>query len=175
MPLEVGRVERAAQSRVFLRDADQQPRAAQAVEAPGCQTRAAGEQASDDVTKLGVALQQKQKALQDMQTKLQQGGSVLNDQARGQLEKDIEKAQRDIQFFQQDAQSEIQELQNRLQGEFQQKLNPILEQVATEKGLHMLFSIADSGAIWANTGLDLSAEVIKRFDAASKTPATDKE
>ena len=78
-------------------------------------------------------LGQKQKALQDMQTKLQQGGSVLNDQARGQLENDIEKAQ-----------------------------------------LHMLFSIADSGAIWANTGLDLSAEVIKRFDASSKAPEAEK-
>ena len=56
-----------------------------------------------------------------------------------------------------------------LQGEFQQRLQPVIEQIATEKGLLMVFSIRDSGAIWANTGLDISDEVIKRFDAASKT------
>ena len=33
----------------------------------------------------------------------------------------------------------------------------------------MLIDIADSGVVWANTGLDLTAEVIKRFDAATKT------
>ncbi len=73
---------------------------------------------------------------------------------------------RDIQFFQQDANSELQELQNQLQADFQEKLNPVLEQVATEKGLHMLIDIANSGAVWANSGLDLTAEVIRRFDAA---------
>ena len=94
---------------------------------------------------------------------------MLNDAARSQLEKEIEKMNRDIQFFQQDAKTELQELQNQLQGEFQEKLNPILEQVATEKGLHMLIDIANSGAVWANPGLDLTAEVIRRFDASGKT------
>jgi outer membrane protein len=115
-------------------------------------------------------LGEKNKQLQTAQTKLQQGGSVLNESARAQLDKEIEKLNRDIQFFQQDANTELQELQNQLQADFQEKLNPVLEQVATEKGLHMLIDIANSGAVWANSGLDLSAEVIRRFDAAAKTP-----
>src|SRR5438105_2766108 len=65
----------------------------------------------------------KNKALQDAQAKLQQGGSVLNDAARAQLEKDIEKQQVDLQRFQQDAQAEIQELQNEVQNDFVKKLN----------------------------------------------------
>jgi len=115
-------------------------------------------------------LAEKNKALQAAQTKLQQGATVLSDQARAGLDKDIEKINRDIQFFQQDANTELQELQNSLQGDFQDKLNPILEAVATEKGLHMLIDITNSGAVWANSGLDLTAEVIRRFDASSKTP-----
>ena len=39
---------------------------------------------------------------------------------------------------------------------------------ATEKGLHVVFSVRDSGIVWADAGIDLSAEVIKRFDAAPK-------
>jgi outer membrane protein len=111
----------------------------------------------------------KSNALKAMQDKLQSGGSVLNDAARSQLEKDIEKTQRDLQFAQQDAQTEVQDLTNQLQGDFQEKLNPIIEQLRVDKGLLMIFSIRDSGVVAAEPGLDLSAEIIKRFDAASKT------
>jgi outer membrane protein len=121
----------------------------------------------DELRKKKTAeIAEKNKALSAAQTKLQQGGSVLNDAARSSLEKDIEKMNREIQFAQQDANTELQDLQNQLQADFQEKLNPILEQVATEKGLHMLIDIANSGAVWANSGLDLTAEVIRRFDAA---------
>ena len=87
-----------------------------------------------------------------MQDKLQAGGSVLNDTARAQLEKDIEKAQRDLQFAQQDAQTEVQDMTNQLQGEFQDKLNPIIEQLRVDKGLLMIFSIRDSGVVAAEPG-----------------------
>jgi hypothetical protein len=32
----------------------------------------------------------------------------------------------------------------------------------------VVFSVRDSGIVWADAGIDLSAEVIKRFDAAPK-------
>lgn len=125
------------------------------------------------VKKKSAEIQEKQKALQALQTKLQQGLSVMSDQARGQLEKDITKQTRELQSAQEDAQQEQQQLTQDLQNEFQQKLYPIIDQIGKEKGLHIVFSVADSGAIWVNLdlGLDLSAEVIKRFDVVAKTPA----
>jgi outer membrane protein len=110
-------------------------------------------------------LNEKNKALQEKQQKLQQSLTVLSDQARSQLEKEIEKMQVDIQRFTQDAQAEVQDLQQDLQLEFQRKLMPIIEQVALDKGLHMVFS-TDAGIVWADRGLDITSEVIKRFDAA---------
>lgn len=141
----------------------------QAIASSSAEGKAATTKIQELNKKKSAELAERQKTLQGLQTKLQQGGTVLSDQARGQLEKDIEKSNREIQFFQQDAQSEIQELTEQLQGEFQQRLHPIIAQVAQEKGLHFVFSIRDAGAIWFDTGLDLSAEVIKRFDAAAKT------
>ena len=133
--------------------------------------RSASQKIQDLQKKKNAELGEKQKALQALQTKLQQGGTVLSDQARGQLEKDIDKQTRELQFAQQDAQAEVQALQNDLQNDFQTKLQPVIDQVAKEKGLHFVFSIRDSGAIWAHLGLDISAEVVKRFDAAAKSPA----
>jgi outer membrane protein len=141
----------------------------QAIASSSVEGKAATAKLEELKKKKTAELGEKNKALQALQTKLQQGGSVLNDQARSQLEKDIEKMNREIQFFQQDANTDLQELQNDLQGDFQTKLNPILDQIAKEKGLHVLLDGASSGAVWADPGLDLTAEVIKRFDAAAKT------
>jgi outer membrane protein len=113
-------------------------------------------------------LAEKNKALEALRNKLLQGGTVLSDQARSQMEKDIDKMNRELQFAQQDAQAEQTQLTNELQNDFQTRLNPIIDQVAKEKGLHLVVSIADSGAVWAHTGLNISAEVMKRLDSAVK-------
>ena len=91
----------------------------------------------------------------------------MNDAARTQLEKDIERQQLEQQRFEQDAQAEVMELQTQLQGDFQERLFPILNQMVLEKGLHVLFSAGDAGIIAADPGIDLTLEAIKRFDAAT--------
>jgi Skp family chaperone for outer membrane proteins len=77
-----------------------------------------------------------------------------------------QKTPQDAQRFQQQAQQEVQQLQAQLQDDFQKKLFPILQQMAQEKHLSMLLSAQDAGLVWAEPGLDLTAEAIKRFDAA---------
>jgi Skp family chaperone for outer membrane proteins len=116
-------------------------------------------------------LNQKNQALTTAQQKLQQSGAVMNDAARLQLEKDIEKMQVDIQRFTQDAQAEVRDLQESLQEDFQRKLLPIIQQVAAEKGLHFILSAQDAGIVWADPGLDVTVDVIKRFDTANPAPA----
>ena len=113
----------------------------------------------------------KAKLLQGNQQKLQTSGSVMNEAARTALEKEIEKAQKDGERFQQDAQAEVNELQQEVQNEFFRKLQPIIGEIATEKQLHLVFNTADAGLAWAAPGLDLTAEAAKRLDAAAK-PAT---
>jgi Skp family chaperone for outer membrane proteins len=117
--------------------------------------------------------QAKSKALADAQAKLQNSGGILSDAARSQLEKDIERMNVEGQRFQQDAQAEINELSQQLQGEFQQKLFPVLEAVSKEKGIQVLLSAADAGVVWAEPGLDLTLDTVKKLDAmaAARAPA----
>ncbi len=124
--------------------------------------------------KRAAELAEKQKALQGDQQKLQSGGTVLSDQARVELERKIERQDVDIQRATQDAQKELQELTQSLQAEFQRKLFPVLDVVAREKGLHMLFSAADAGLVWGDNGLDLTIEVIKKFDTMPAAAAAPK-
>ena len=113
-----------------------------------------------------VELNDKNKALQAAQQKFEAGATVLSDLARAQLQKEIERLQIDIQRFSEDAQQDVTNLQNQLQEEFQRKLSPVVQQLATEKDLHLLFSVIDSGLVWADPALDITTEVIQKFDAA---------
>src|SRR5262245_48184785 len=141
----------------------------QAVASNSAEGKAATAKLDELRKKKNTELLAKSNAMKAMQDKLQSGGSVLSDAARAQLEKDIEKGNRDLQYAQTDAQTEVQDLTNQLQAEFQEKLNPVIEQLRVDKGLLMSFSIRDSGVIAAEPGLDLSGEIIKRFDTAAKT------
>ena len=113
----------------------------------------------------------KAKLLQGNQQKLQTSGSVMNETARVQLEKEIEKQTKDAERFQQDAQAEINELQQEVQNDFVKKLSPIVEAIAVEKGLHIVFNAAESGIAWAMPGLDLTSDVIKKLDAPKSATA----
>jgi outer membrane protein len=115
--------------------------------------------------KKAADLTEKNKTIETLQAK--QRSAVMSEAAAAQVQKDIDKTQVDIQRMTQDAQAELQDLQNELQVDFQRKVGPVIEAVAREKGLQLLFSQSDSGLVWADAGLDLTAEVIRRLDAAS--------
>jgi Skp family chaperone for outer membrane proteins len=117
----------------------------------------------------------KAKLLQGNQQKLQTSGSVMNETARVQLEKEIEKQTKDAERFQQDAQAEITELQQEVQNEFVKKLSPIVDAIAVEKGLQIVFNATEAGIAWFTPGLDLTVDVIKKLDAQAKPATTPKQ
>jgi outer membrane protein len=112
-------------------------------------------------------LNNKNKALQAAQQKLEQGGTVLSDAARAQLQTEIERQQRDIQRSTEDAQQDLQNFSAQVQEEFNRKLNPIVDKVAREKQVHFVFSAQDAGLIWADPSLDLTQDVIRMFNAGA--------
>ena len=115
-------------------------------------------------------IEEKNTTLQASQQKLQQGQTVLSPDVRLQLQRDIDRMLLDIERFTQDADVEVGALQQTLQIEFQQKLLPVIDQVANEKRLDSIFSVGDSGLVWAASSLDLTDEIIRQFDASGSPP-----
>ena len=113
--------------------------------------------------------------LQEAQQKLQQGQNVISQDAAATLQRQIARLQRDtertgadlqaeIQRMSQDAEAEVQELQQQLQMDFERRLLPAIDQLATEKGLSFILS-AQQGLVWADPSLDISQELIDRLNA----------
>lgn len=121
--------------------------------------------------KKAAELNDKNKQLTTAQQKLEKEGAVMSAAAAADLQKTVERLNVEVQRFTQDAQAEVQELQQQLQAEFQQRLEPVLQQVATDMGLQFVFNGPDAGLVWADSALDISAEVIKKLDSAKPVTA----
>ena len=102
--------------------------------------------------------------------KLQQGQNVISVEAASSLQREISRLEVDIQRATQDSQAELQrmsqdaeaavtELQQSLQADFETKLVPAIDKLATEKGLSFIFNAAQ-GLVWADPSLDLTQELI---------------
>ncbi len=125
-----------------------------------------------ELTKKKTAeLAEKTKSLQTNQEKLKQGGAVLNEAARAQTQREIDRLTVEIDRFQEDANAEVQGLQQELQGEFQEKLRPVVDALVKELAIGLLFSAGDAGAIYVDPSLDITGEVIKRFDSGKYSTA----
>jgi outer membrane protein len=103
--------------------------------------------------------------IQKLQQELQAGASVLTPQVINDKSTELDKRTRQAQFLAQQHQADLENLNKQLLAEFEQKVVPIVEQVRNERGLWLIFT-AEAGIVAGHPGLNLSAEVIKRLDAA---------
>jgi outer membrane protein len=120
-------------------------------------------------------LSERNKKLQSDSQKLET--DMLNDAARSETDASVKRQQKELQRAQQDAQEEFTQLREEVQASFNAKLGPILQTLVNEKKITMLFRTTDSGLVFFDQSLDLTAEVIKRFDAvnpptSSATPSS---
>lgn len=112
-----------------------------------------------DLTKIDDEIRQ-------LETKLNTQRLTLTDEALIQLNSDLDKKRTDRKRLSEDALRDLQELQFRLFNKVQAELMPIIEQMGKEKGLDLIFDLAKSGAVYFNPAVDITEEVIKKYDAS---------
>ncbi len=110
------------------------------------------------------------KKLEEAQKKAADQANLMNEQARAQAERELEKMGRDLEYAKQDAQNEFNELRQKLFNDFGEKMGPMLEAIAKEKGLHIVLRAVPEIMAYTHEGLDLSDELVKRMNAGPKTP-----
>lgn len=143
----------------------------QAIVSESGEGKAASKQIQSFADKKNAELQPKTTSLQEAEQKLEQSGSVMNAEARAALQRSVEQQRVDLQRAQQDAQRELQQLNADIQQKFVQKLLPVIGKVAQQKGLHFVLSLTPD-VLFADSGLNITSDVIKALDAAagSATP-----
>lgn len=118
------------------------------------------------VEKKNQELQAYQKELETLRTQLQVQADKLTDEARDELEEQIDAKQTSLQRFQQDTQKEIDNRRNRVTNMIGRKMLPILEKVCKEKGLNALLFYNPSRDGWVDPSLIITSEIIKAYNLA---------
>jgi Skp family chaperone for outer membrane proteins len=109
--------------------------------------------------------------IRQMENKLTTQRLTLTNEVLMSMSSDLEKKRTDRKRFAEDSSREFEELRGRLFDKLQSEVMPIIEQIGKEMNLEIIFDLgsARSGVIYVNPTADLTAELIKRYDA-SKAP-----
>ncbi|HXT68438.1 MAG TPA: OmpH family outer membrane protein [Vicinamibacterales bacterium] len=122
--------------------------------------------------KLFAGLSARNKEIQGLTEKIQSQRSVVADGVLKQWNQDLARLQREAQFAQQEAQVLSEQAQQDVLADFERLILPVINALRVEKKLDAILAIqADPGGLSllsVEPGLDLSAEVVKRLNAAKR-------
>jgi Skp family chaperone for outer membrane proteins len=104
--------------------------------------------------------------IRDLETRLNTQRLTLSQEALGNLMADLDKQRTDRTRFVEDSRRELNDLQMRLFNRLQTELRPIITEIGKQKNLDMIFDIGGSGIIYFNPAVDLTQEVIQKYDAS---------
>jgi outer membrane protein len=134
----------------------------------------AQEKFTAELNKRQAEFEAKQKQMTEAQTKLQNGDKALNDTAKADLAKQIDKLNTELQRMNDDVQKELGDLQQQLFRPIFEKVQDVVKSYSTENGFAVVFDLssqANSIIHWSDVA-DITTEIIRRFDAnAAKAPA----
>jgi outer membrane protein len=146
------------------------------------QESAIGKESLARVQKLQQAKQEdltkRQKELRDLETKIQDQGKALSEDAMEKLQKEYQGKAVELKRFQDDASKELEEAQRKELGDLEKRIMPVINDVAKEQGYQLVFNKFNSGLLFADDkSVDLTDAVITKCNsqiAAPKAPAAAK-
>ena len=139
------------------------------------QESAIGKESLARVQKLQQAKQEdlgkRQKELRDLETKIQDQGKALSEDAMEKLQKEYQGKAVELKRFQDDAQRELEEAQRKELGDLEKRIMPVINDVAKEQGYQLVFNKFNSGLLFADDkSVDLTEAVITRFNSQIAAP-----
>lgn len=111
-------------------------------------------------------LSRRDEEIRNLQTKINTQRLTLTQEALMNLSADLEKKQTERKRFAEDSYRDMQELTQRFFNRLQGELIPIIEQIGKDKGLDIIFDLQNSGAVYFSPTVDLTQDVIQRYDAS---------
>ncbi len=131
---------------------------------------APGRQGIDDLKELQKQKTDERNGLQaeaaEIRTKVTDGQFSLTDEKLAELKKQLEDKLIALQRFNDDANRELQKRQEDMLVEIQGQIMPIINAVGQEGGYTMIFNKFESGLVYANDAIDITAEVMERLNGS---------
>ncbi len=116
------------------------------------------------------ALDEKGKTLEKLKSEIEKQGAVMSASARKSKEDDLERLTREYQRALADSQTEVRKKEKELTGNIVKELSKIINDVANEEKYDLVLDNNPSLVAYVNKGIDITDEVIKKFDESRGKP-----
>lgn len=95
---------------------------------------------------------------------------TLTGQALQGLQADLDRKRTERKRLTEDAVKALQQLQFQLFERIEGELMPLIERIRKDKGLDVVFDLTKGGAVTFNPAIDITAELIRLYDASKAAP-----
>lgn len=107
--------------------------------------------------------------IRTLETKLSTQRLTLTDETRIELQSELEKKRTERTRYEEDSSRDIQQLQFKLSQKIRNEMIAIIDQLAKEKGYDLILDLTTAGVVYFNAAIDVTDEVVKRYDASKAT------
>src|ERR1700728_4498710 len=122
----------------------------------------------------------RQSEIAQMQDQFNKGGTVMSEDKRNQMARDIDEKKKRLQRDMQDAEEELQGEQQRLLQGLGQRMMAVIEKYAKDNGYTIVLNVSDPNTpvLYASSAIDITQDIISLYDKTSTnggpaaTPAT---
>jgi outer membrane protein len=123
-------------------------------------------------------LKSKNDELEALKKKLNTQSASLNDDAKADLQRQIETKQKSLDREAQDAREDFQNQQNEIGQRILQKMAPLIVKYANDNGLGVIIDTSNpwpqGQVVWASPSVDITKPVIESYNVQSGVPAPPK-
>jgi outer membrane protein len=91
---------------------------------------------------------------------------TLSEQKLAEMSGQIEDKTIALQRFEDDAKRSLEEARRTALGRLEERIMPIINQIGKERGLTLIFNKFQSGLVYADETVDITDDVIRRFNTA---------
>lgn len=112
----------------------------------------------------GESLQQE---ITDLRTRITEGQLSLAQDKLTELQKQLEDKVIALRRFQDDANRELNKKRDDILGRIEQSVFPVINQIGQEGGYTLIFNKYNSGLVYADEAVDITSQVIERYNQAN--------
>jgi outer membrane protein len=112
-------------------------------------------------------IEKRQKELDDQQKKLQAGARTLNDTAKAEIQKDIDRRTTELTRLNEDAQRDLQTLRDELLRPIAERATALMNALAAQQGYTVVVDLSNpqSNVLWFNPSNNITEDFIKLINA----------
>ena len=118
----------------------------------------------------------RQSELASLQDQFNKGGSVMNEDKRNQLTRDIDEKKKRLERDMQDAEEELRGEQQRVLQGLGQRMMTVIEKYAKDNGYNMILDVSspNTPVLYASSGIDITQDIVSLYDKTTVNggPAT---